>query len=718
MGSGDPRQEQKDDDLDDDVDLPMPLLPPDGGWGWMVVAASFVANFIVDGVCFSYGVFFPEYLAHFDESTTKTAFVGALIPAMYLGMGPIASGLANRYGFRVVTIVGAIIAAVSYFLSIFSPNMNYMIVIYGICGGFGFGMMYLPAILIVNFYFDKKRALATGIAVSGTGIGTMVFAPLGRYLLDTYQWKQSHIIISAFILNGIVCGAVFRPLEQNRLKKREKIPSDDPRIPPNIIMQKILDEKNRQRTISTGSLDGTYITVDNKLIKDPRILKKMYLDYMEQEHARRSFSKSTLSVPMDIPNGTTGNGVAGSPLAGSPSASSFNGSPSHEVDMQIKLGSAPSSSSVQLPGLPPLNKKLERLRAESQANSLKQPRHRGVSECSNSSQVSQVWKLPDGTISSQVSLRAASSLRSLKKEVNRPMYRKDIFYSGSVRNLSGFQSTSDMGTYVASITSIPDLPVDDDDPATEKCCGRFGPLVSVLSTMFDLSLFQSVTFVVLCSCNILAMIGFFTPFVYISQFAESKNISTADAVFLITFLGIFNTAGRILAGWLSDRPWADCLLIHNLSLVIGGLATCLVPFLNDYWMLCAYCAVFGSCIAAFICLRSIVLVELLGIEKLTNSFGLLLLCQGISSLIGSPLAGLIYDYSESYTLSFMSSGACIFLAGCMVLPIRKVRNWEKRRSYLSQNAESMTDTAHLSQNMQGVQAESNILEMGYQVIIA
>ena len=43
--------------------------------------------------------------------------------------------------------------------------------------------------------------------------------------------------------------------------------------------------------------------------------------------------------------------------------------------------------------------------------------------------------------------------------------------------------------------------------------------------------------------------------------------------------------------------------------------------------------------AAYIALRSIVLVELLGVQKLSNSFGILLLFQGIASIIGSPIAG-------------------------------------------------------------------------------
>jgi MFS family permease len=43
--------------------------------------------------------------------------------------------------------------------------------------GLGFGMIYLPSIVSVGYYFEKKRAMATGIAVCGSGIGTFIFSP-------------------------------------------------------------------------------------------------------------------------------------------------------------------------------------------------------------------------------------------------------------------------------------------------------------------------------------------------------------------------------------------------------------------------------------------------------------------------------------------------------------------------------------------------------------
>lgn len=88
--------------------------------------------------------------------------------------------------------------------------------------GLGFGMMYLPSIVMVGLYFDKRRAMATGIAVCGSGIGAFIFAPLGRYLNDTYGWRGSLLILSGLMLNGIACGAVYRPLEARKTKKKKR----------------------------------------------------------------------------------------------------------------------------------------------------------------------------------------------------------------------------------------------------------------------------------------------------------------------------------------------------------------------------------------------------------------------------------------------------------------------------------------------------------------
>ena len=72
--------------------------------------------------------------------------------------------------------------------------------------------MYLCAYVMIGHYFEKHRALATGLASCGSGIGTFVFAPLSVLLIHTYAWKGGMLIISGVVLNGVVYAMLFRPI--------------------------------------------------------------------------------------------------------------------------------------------------------------------------------------------------------------------------------------------------------------------------------------------------------------------------------------------------------------------------------------------------------------------------------------------------------------------------------------------------------------------------
>jgi len=68
-----------------------------------------------------------------------------------------------------------------------------------------------------------------------------------------------------------------------------------------------------------------------------------------------------------------------------------------------------------------------------------------------------------------------------------------------------------------------------------------------------------------------------------------------------------------------------------------------------------YIVQYVQCAAAYIALRSIVIVELLGIQKLTNAFGLCALFQGVACVLGSPMSG---KNHPSVTIITLSSPVC------------------------------------------------------------
>ena len=200
----------------------------DGGWGWVVCFAGFMCNLILDGLCYTFGVMLDPLVDAFKADKSVIALVGSLMCGVYLMSGPIVGGLVNKFGCRPVCIMGSIVACIGFVLSIFSPNVPVLILTYGIIVGFGLGLIYLPSVVAVGYYFEKKRALATGIAVCGSGVGTFLFAPLATLLLDTFGWKGANLIYAGLCLNCAVFGALMRPLVLTATKiEPEKNPFED-----------------------------------------------------------------------------------------------------------------------------------------------------------------------------------------------------------------------------------------------------------------------------------------------------------------------------------------------------------------------------------------------------------------------------------------------------------------------------------------------------------
>lgn len=73
----------------------------------------------------------------------------------------------------------------------------------------------------------------------------------------------------------------------------------------------------------------------------------------------------------------------------------------------------------------------------------------------------------------------------------------------------------------------------------------------------------------------------------------TKGLSKIDASLLISVIGISNVVSRVMCGWLSDQVWVNCLTINIIALIIGGVATMLIPICYSFWSLSICLALFG-----------------------------------------------------------------------------------------------------------------------------
>lgn len=81
--------------------------------------------------------------------------------------------------------------------------------------GIGGGLSTTPGIIIVSLYFNKRRALANGICVSGTAVGSFIFPILIEYLIQNFGFHGTILILGAGMLHVCVSATLYRPLDSN-----------------------------------------------------------------------------------------------------------------------------------------------------------------------------------------------------------------------------------------------------------------------------------------------------------------------------------------------------------------------------------------------------------------------------------------------------------------------------------------------------------------------
>ncbi|KAG0295818.1 hypothetical protein BGZ96_010936 [Linnemannia gamsii] len=183
---------------------------PEGGFGWLVVLASFVVNFWA----FAPNITFGVYQAYFLQSgtfpgalPTDISWVGSIGTAAMFIPGPFVAPLTRLLGLKAVVAIGIALASLGLILASFFTQLWHLYLTQGFLFGVGGGLVFFSSISVTAQYFEKRRGLANGIAVAGSGIGGLAISPLTRYLIAQVgiRWCQR---IMGFAVLGFM-SAVF-----------------------------------------------------------------------------------------------------------------------------------------------------------------------------------------------------------------------------------------------------------------------------------------------------------------------------------------------------------------------------------------------------------------------------------------------------------------------------------------------------------------------------
>ena len=166
-----------------------------------------------EGFGYSFGVLINPLVEFYGSDVTTISWASSIYNGSVFMFGPIVGGFANKYGLRPICISGGIVSCFGLCISTLSPNVSVLIITVGVIGGFGASLVFIPANVAIGYYFESKRALATGITHCGSGLGQFFLAPFITFLSNTYSWKIVILIIGGFCLTSAIFGALIRPLE-------------------------------------------------------------------------------------------------------------------------------------------------------------------------------------------------------------------------------------------------------------------------------------------------------------------------------------------------------------------------------------------------------------------------------------------------------------------------------------------------------------------------
>jgi MFS family permease len=196
--------------------------------GWFVVAAAFAITFIGFGSAYTFSAFLEPLQRDFGASRGSVSLAFSLAGFLYFGLGIVSGPLADRFGSRSLVVAGMILMATGLAAASAARSLLQVYVAYGLGVGLGVGCAYVPAIGAVQRWFVRRRGFASGLAVSGIGVGTLAMPPLASLLVQGFGWRGAYLALGAI---AAVVGGGLALLIENDPRDRGLAPDGDP-LPP------------------------------------------------------------------------------------------------------------------------------------------------------------------------------------------------------------------------------------------------------------------------------------------------------------------------------------------------------------------------------------------------------------------------------------------------------------------------------------------------------
>ncbi|WAC06832.1 MAG: OFA family MFS transporter [Thermodesulfobacteriota bacterium] len=159
-------------------------LPAEQG-RWLFVLLGLVINLCIGSV-YAWSVFRKPLEATFNVGATQSGMPFTVFLAFFALLMPFAGKLLDKYGPKLISIIGGIVVGLGWILSKNASDMTFLTITYGVIAGAGVGIVYGAPIAVATRWFPDKKGLAVGLTVLGFGLSALITAPLARKLIAAH----------------------------------------------------------------------------------------------------------------------------------------------------------------------------------------------------------------------------------------------------------------------------------------------------------------------------------------------------------------------------------------------------------------------------------------------------------------------------------------------------------------------------------------------------
>ncbi|KAM3967797.1 monocarboxylate transporter 9 [Aphomia sociella] len=198
------------------------LVPPEGGWGYMVcvgLSVIFIAGTAHQPV---FGFIYNDFLNELGVGTGAVTLVFGVFQVTLAIAGFSANIALKKLTLRQVGLIGAIIYTTASFLAIFVVSTTQLIITNGFLQGLGMGFLIPVSYTSFNSYFTKKKVLYLSLCKASIGLITMVYPLFIKFTLHEFGFRGTLAIICGISAHSIFGAMVLHPVKWHMIKQRKQ----------------------------------------------------------------------------------------------------------------------------------------------------------------------------------------------------------------------------------------------------------------------------------------------------------------------------------------------------------------------------------------------------------------------------------------------------------------------------------------------------------------